>query len=224
MERTSRRTSRSPSLAKHQLGDGMRTTGPDPRRRWACRALRHQRLHGRRGRRAERDRAATTRPGSRLRPPRGALRRRRPATRAVRASTARHDRAPAGTLVVRAARAAPRGARRWRTDTTVLVIGGKPGAAGPPSPFEYWYLAGPGVRRAVRLRAAAYEIAAEGLDVVAPGRTRTLHVQASPVTPRSRGSAVRGRSSAPRDRVRRRRPGDPRVGGDDSDLDSSSRF
>ena len=52
--------------------------------------------------------------------------------------------------------------RRVADDTTVLVIGGKPGAAGPPSPFEYWYLAGPEAEAGNPAR--AYEIAAEGLE------------------------------------------------------------
>ena len=67
--------------------------------------------------------------------------------------------AAAGTLVfVRPEQ--HRVAKALADDTTVLVIGGKPGAAGPPSPFEYWYLAGPGVRG--RQPRRAYEIAAAG--------------------------------------------------------------
>ena len=59
--------------------------------------------------------------------------------------------APAGTLVfVRPEQR--RAATALAEDTTVLVIGGKPGAAGPPSPFEYWYLAEPAYR-AERVRA-----------------------------------------------------------------------
>ena len=69
--------------------------------------------------------------------------------------------APAGTFVFvrpeqrRAAIAAVE-------ETTVLVIGGKPGAAGPPSPFEYWYLAEPAYR--AKDYEKAYAIAAEGLE------------------------------------------------------------
>jgi mannose-6-phosphate isomerase-like protein (cupin superfamily) len=48
--------------------------------------------------------------------------------------------APAGTMVL-----VQPGTRREATagadETTVLVIGGRPGAAMPPSPFEYWYAA-----------------------------------------------------------------------------------
>jgi quercetin dioxygenase-like cupin family protein len=65
--------------------------------------------------------------------------------------------APAGTILF----IQPdqhRSATAHAPDTTVLVIGGKPGAAGPPSPFEYWYMAiGEEPER-------AYAIAAEGLE------------------------------------------------------------
>jgi tetratricopeptide (TPR) repeat protein len=68
--------------------------------------------------------------------------------------------APAGTFVfVRPEQR--RGAVAVAEETTVLVIGGKPGAAGPPSPFEYWYLAEPAYRAKDYER--AYAIAAEGL-------------------------------------------------------------
>lgn len=46
--------------------------------------------------------------------------------------------------------------------TTVLVIGGKPGAGLPASPFEYWYAAQPAVRAGDYGRAVA--IASRGLD------------------------------------------------------------
>jgi AraC-like ligand binding domain len=61
--------------------------------------------------------------------------------------------APAGTLVL-----VPPGVKN---DTTALVIGGPVGAAGPISPFEYWYAAGPAYDAGEYAR--AYEIAAEGL-------------------------------------------------------------
>jgi hypothetical protein len=68
--------------------------------------------------------------------------------------------APAGTLVL-----VPPGTRReavaGEAGTTVLVIGGPPGAAGPISPFEHWYAAEPAYRAGEYER--AYEIAAEGL-------------------------------------------------------------
>ncbi|MQA73161.1 MAG: hypothetical protein GEU88_02215 [Solirubrobacterales bacterium] len=69
--------------------------------------------------------------------------------------------APAGTLlaidpeVMREAVSA-------EGETTVLVIGGEPGAAMPPSPFEYWYSAIPAREAGDHARAA--EIVAEGLE------------------------------------------------------------
>ena len=68
--------------------------------------------------------------------------------------------APAGALVF-ARPEQHRAAKAVAADTTILVIGGKPGAAGPPSPFEYWYLAEAAYRAKDYER--AYEIAAEGL-------------------------------------------------------------
>jgi hypothetical protein len=68
--------------------------------------------------------------------------------------------APAGTLVlvppgeVRAATAA-------EPDTTVMIVGGRPGAALPVSPFEYWYAALPAYEAGDYAR--AIEIASEGL-------------------------------------------------------------
>jgi hypothetical protein len=68
---------------------------------------------------------------------------------------------PPGTLVV-----VPPGTHREATatapDTTVLVIGGAPGAAGPISPFEYWYAAQPAYDAGDYDR--AYALAAEGLE------------------------------------------------------------
>jgi quercetin dioxygenase-like cupin family protein len=69
--------------------------------------------------------------------------------------------APAGTFVF-ARPEQRRGAMARADDTTVLVVGGKPGAAGPPSPFEYWYLATPAYEAGDYAR--AYEIAAEALE------------------------------------------------------------
>ncbi len=82
-----------------------------------------------------------------------------------------HD-APAGTLVF-AQPEQHRGAKALEADTTILVIGGKPGAAGPPSPFEYWYLAEPAYRAKDYER--AYAIAAEGLEH--HGDNAPLHYQ-----------------------------------------------
>jgi tetratricopeptide (TPR) repeat protein len=68
--------------------------------------------------------------------------------------------APAGTLVL-----VPVGVMRAAVasedDTSVLVIGGPPGAAGPISPFEYWYAATPAYEAGEYARAHA--IAAEAL-------------------------------------------------------------
>jgi tetratricopeptide (TPR) repeat protein len=68
--------------------------------------------------------------------------------------------APAGTLVL-----VPVGVQRSavaeEADTVVLVIGGVPGAAMPPSAFEHWYAAEPAYRAGDYARAA--EIAAAGL-------------------------------------------------------------
>jgi len=68
--------------------------------------------------------------------------------------------APAGTLVL-----VPQGVQRAATAkedaTTVLVIGGPPGAAGPISPFEHWYAATPAYDAGDYAR--AYEIASAGL-------------------------------------------------------------
>jgi tetratricopeptide (TPR) repeat protein len=69
--------------------------------------------------------------------------------------------APAGALVF-ARPEQHRAAKAVAADTTVLVIGGKPGAAGPPSPFEYWYRATPAYDAGDYER--AYAIAAEGLE------------------------------------------------------------
>jgi len=69
--------------------------------------------------------------------------------------------APAGTFVfVRPEQR--RAARAVAEETTILVIGGKPGAAGPPSPFEYWYLAEPAYL--AKDYEKAYAIAAAGLE------------------------------------------------------------
>jgi tetratricopeptide (TPR) repeat protein len=69
--------------------------------------------------------------------------------------------APAGTLVL-----VPVGLHRMATaeapGTTVLAVGGAPGAAMPPSPFEYWFLAEPAYLAGDYER--AIEIASEGLQ------------------------------------------------------------
>ncbi len=50
--------------------------------------------------------------------------------------------APAGTML-RVDVGQQREARAAEAGTTVLVVGGEPGSALPPSPFEYWYAAEP---------------------------------------------------------------------------------
>jgi tetratricopeptide (TPR) repeat protein len=66
-----------------------------------------------------------------------------------------------------------REAKAAEANTTVLVLGGRPGAALPPSPFEYWYAAEPAYR--AKDYARAVEIASEGLaDYPEHG---TLHYQ-----------------------------------------------
>jgi tetratricopeptide (TPR) repeat protein len=69
--------------------------------------------------------------------------------------------APIGTVVL----AQPdehRSAKALADDTSILVVGGKPGAAGPPSPFEYYFLAAPAYEAGEFGR--AYAVAAEGLE------------------------------------------------------------
>jgi mannose-6-phosphate isomerase-like protein (cupin superfamily) len=68
---------------------------------------------------------------------------------------------PAGTLVL-VAPGSHREATATAPGTTVLVIGGAPGAAGPITPFEYWYAAQPAYDAGDYER--AYQVAAEGLD------------------------------------------------------------
>jgi hypothetical protein len=68
--------------------------------------------------------------------------------------------APAGTLVLVGAETR-RGAVAAEPDTTVLVLGGAPGAALPVSAYEYWYRAEPAYRAGDYETAAA--IAGEGL-------------------------------------------------------------
>jgi mannose-6-phosphate isomerase-like protein (cupin superfamily) len=69
--------------------------------------------------------------------------------------------APAGTLVV-VSPGTHREATASEPNTTVLVIGNAPGAAGPISPFEYWYAASPAYNSGDY--DTAYAIAAEGLE------------------------------------------------------------
>ena len=123
-----------------------------------------------------------------------------------------HD-APAGTLVF-ARPEQHRGAKAVEADTTILVIGGKPGAAGPPSPFEYWYLAEPAYRAGDYDR--AYAIAAEGLEHHADNGDAALPARLLSRAAGRREEAIehlrRALELSP-DRVRR-------WAADDADLDS----
>ena len=69
--------------------------------------------------------------------------------------------APTGTLL-RVPPGTRRGATATEPGTTVLVIGGVPGAAGPRTAFEYWYEAEPHYRSGDYARAV--EIASAGLQ------------------------------------------------------------
>ena len=69
--------------------------------------------------------------------------------------------APAGTLLAIDA-GTHRQAVAAEPETTVLVIGGKPGAAFPPAPFEYWYAAEPHYVAGEYDR--GIEVLAEGLE------------------------------------------------------------
>jgi tetratricopeptide (TPR) repeat protein len=68
--------------------------------------------------------------------------------------------APAGTMLLIEVETR-RSAVAAAADTTVLVVGGKPGTGLPVSPFEYWYAAIPAYEAGDYAR--AYEIASEGL-------------------------------------------------------------
>lgn len=69
--------------------------------------------------------------------------------------------APAGTMLL-VEPGTPREAVAAEDSTTVLVIGGRPGAAMPPSPFEYWYSAIPASAAGDFER--AYAVVGEGLE------------------------------------------------------------
>lgn len=73
---------------------------------------------------------------------------------------AEHD-APAGTLL-RVSPGVERSAIAAESETLVVIVGGAPRAAMPPSPFEYWYAALPAVRAGDPQAAVA--VASEGLE------------------------------------------------------------
>jgi quercetin dioxygenase-like cupin family protein len=68
--------------------------------------------------------------------------------------------APAGAMLL-VPPGTRRAARAAQPDTTVLVIGAKPGSGLPVTPFEYWYLAQPAYEAGDYARAV--KIASEGL-------------------------------------------------------------
>jgi hypothetical protein len=120
--------------------------------------------------------------------------------------------APAGTLVF-VSPDARREAVATAPATTVLVVGGRPGAALPVSPFEHWYAAEPAYRAGDYARAA--EIASVGLaDYPDHG---TLHYQLACF------SALAGDRDRAVEHLRRAFAGDPRTrewAADDADLDA----
>src|SRR4051794_7841228 len=69
--------------------------------------------------------------------------------------------APTGTVVVVDVETR-RGATAGEDGTTILVMGAKPGAALPPAPYEWWYVAEPAYRAGDYER--AIELAAPGLQ------------------------------------------------------------
>jgi tetratricopeptide (TPR) repeat protein len=121
--------------------------------------------------------------------------------------------APAGTLVFIPERESRREAVAVEAGTIALALGGKTGAAGPVSPWEYWFAAEPAYRSGDYDR--AYEIAAEGLrDWPDHG---TIHYQLACY------AALGGRREEALKHVRRAFDLDPRArewAAGDSDLDS----
>jgi tetratricopeptide (TPR) repeat protein len=120
--------------------------------------------------------------------------------------------APPGALVL-----VPPGVKREAVaradDTSVLVIGGPPGAAGPISPFEYWYAATPAYDQGDYAR--AYAIAAEGL--AEHPENGTLHYNLACY------AALSGERDAALRHLRTAFERDPRTRGfaeNDTDLDS----
>ena len=120
--------------------------------------------------------------------------------------------APAGTLL-RVDPGVAREAVAVAPGTTVLIIGGKPGAALPVSPYEHWYAAHPAYLAGDYERAAA--IASEGLADW-PDHPM-LHYQLACFR------ALGGDREAALDHLRRAYDGDPRTrewAADDADLET----
>ncbi len=120
--------------------------------------------------------------------------------------------APTGTMVL-----VPVGTHREATatedETTVLVMGGPPGAALPVSPFEYWYAAQPAYDRGDYEEAIA--IASEGLTD--HPEHPTLHYQLACY------NALGGHPEQALEHMRKAAEANPEMiewASDDADLDS----
>jgi quercetin dioxygenase-like cupin family protein len=108
--------------------------------------------------------------------------------------------APAGTLVL-VPPGEHREARAVEAGTTVFAVGGKAGAAGPISPWEYWRAAEPAYRAGEYAR--AYEIASEGLGE--HPENGSLHYQLACF------AALDGRLDLAREHLEKAFAGDPRT-------------
>jgi len=121
--------------------------------------------------------------------------------------------APAGTLVFVPERESRRGAVAVEAGTTAFVVGGKSGAAGPVSPWEYYFATEP-ARRAGDY-AGAREILAEGLRHH-PGHPTILYELAC-------FHALAGEREEALEHLQKAFAGDPKLrehAAGDSDLDS----
>jgi hypothetical protein len=121
--------------------------------------------------------------------------------------------APAGSLVFVPDPATRRGAVATAPGTTVVVIGGRPGAGLPTSPFEHWFVAEPAYR-AGRYKEAERLVLA-GLEEH-PGHA-VMHYQLACYT------ALDGRLDTAMEHLRAALAGDPalaRYVEGDTDLDA----
>lgn len=105
--------------------------------------------------------------------------------------------APAGTLLAIDV-GVQRQAHATEPETTVIVLGGKPGSALPPAPFEYWYAAEPHYLAGEYER--GIEVLSEGLEhhPRSPGINYQLACSTrSPAEPRWPSSTCGSPSTAP---------------------------